>query len=52
MATGTEGRILTEAATADQTLASDDLAALVAYLSSRPQPVTAPNDTRITMPHP
>lgn len=52
MATGTEGRILTDAATADETLASDDLEALVAYLSSRPQPVAAPNDTRITISHP
>src|SRR6185312_3484206 len=52
MATGTEGRILTEAATADETLASDDLDALIAYLSSRPQPVAAPNDTRITVSRP
>lgn len=52
MATGTEGRILAEAATADETLATDDLGTLVAYLSSRPQPVAAPNDTRITIAKP
>lgn len=52
MATGAEGRILTDAATADETLASDDLGALVGYLSSRPQPVSVPNDTRITISHP
>lgn len=52
MATGAEGRILTEAATGDETLALDDLDALVAYLRSRTQPVAAPNDTRITISHP
>ena len=52
MATGSEGRILTEAATADETLASDDLEVLVAYLSSRPQPVAAPDDTRIRISQP
>lgn len=49
MATGAEGGILTRAAVADEPIADDDLDALVAYLSSRPQPVAAPNDTRITI---
>ncbi|HEX5179128.1 MAG TPA: 5'-nucleotidase C-terminal domain-containing protein [Gemmatimonadaceae bacterium] len=52
MATGAEGRILTEAATGDETLSVDDLDALVAYLRSRTQPVVAPNDRRITISQP
>ena len=52
MATSADGRILAQAATADETLERDDLDALVSYLSSRRQPVTAPNDTRITIAEP
>lgn len=52
MANGAEGRILSQASTADVTLPSDDLDALVAYLSSQPQPVAAPNDNRITISEP
>jgi 2',3'-cyclic-nucleotide 2'-phosphodiesterase (5'-nucleotidase family) len=51
MATGADGRILTEAATADEPIEPDDLDALVSYLSSRPQPVVAPQESRITISH-
>ncbi len=51
MATGVNGSILTQAAIADEPIAPDDLDALVSYLSSRPQPVVAPQESRITMAH-
>jgi 2',3'-cyclic-nucleotide 2'-phosphodiesterase (5'-nucleotidase family) len=52
MATGADGRILTQAAIADEPIEPDDLDALVSYVSSRPQPVVAPRDSRITISHP
>ncbi|HKV50001.1 MAG TPA: 5'-nucleotidase C-terminal domain-containing protein [Gemmatimonadaceae bacterium] len=52
MATGVDGRIVTKAAIADEPVEPDDLDALVSYLSSRPQPVDAPQESRITISHP
>jgi hypothetical protein len=52
MATGADGRILTQAAVADEPIEPDDLDALVSYVSSRPQPVVAPRESRITISHP
>lgn len=52
MATSADGRILTQAAIADEPIEPDDLGALVSYLSSRRQPVVAPQETRITISRP
>jgi 2',3'-cyclic-nucleotide 2'-phosphodiesterase (5'-nucleotidase family) len=46
MATGRDGRILARAATKDEQLGPRDIDAFVAYLESRPQPVTAPTGKR------
>jgi 5'-nucleotidase len=46
MATGRDGRILTRDATKNEQLGPSDLDAFVAYLESRPQPVSAPAGKR------
>jgi 2',3'-cyclic-nucleotide 2'-phosphodiesterase (5'-nucleotidase family) len=46
MATGRDGRILTQGAGRDERLGPSDIDALVAYLQSRSQPVRAPAERR------
>ena len=46
MATGRDGRILTRGASKNEQLGPTDIDAFVAYLESRPQPISAPTGSR------